>query len=66
MEWIREEVALEKCVKGWVRFKAVKKDIRNERRIFKEGGGGNSKTHIAEINERVLCGFEKHYILTDC
>lgn len=31
MEWVRDQEALEKCVKGWVRFKDVKKDSRNER-----------------------------------
>lgn len=31
MEWVREEVALEKCVKGWIRFKDGEKHIRDER-----------------------------------
>lgn len=31
MEWVREEVALEKCVKGCIRFKDGEKHIRDER-----------------------------------
>lgn len=36
MEWVRDQEALEKCVKGWVRFKDVKKDSRNEREGSRE------------------------------
>lgn len=31
MEWVREEAALEKCVKAGLRFKNVEKHIRDER-----------------------------------
>lgn len=44
MEWVREEAALEKCVKAGLRFKNVEKHIRDEREGVPAGEKKKKKT----------------------